>query len=101
MKIFRGVSFISQEVLREIGINYPIKIEYYKTKEKNRDNREEFGIEVIKTEYKENDISIEKVTVDKIINDERKVDYIIDKLKNGQVTPVVAKDIIDDFLTIV
>lgn len=98
MKIFRGVSFMSKEVLKEIGINYPVKIEYYKTKD---ENEEEFGIEIIKTEYKENDISVEKVTLDKIINDERKVDYIIDKLKNGKVTPVVAKDIIDDFLTIV
>lgn len=78
MRIFRGVSFMSKEVLEKIGINYPIKIEYYKTK---NENKEEFGIEVIKTEYKENDISVEKVTLDKIINDEKKVDYIIDKLK--------------------
>lgn len=101
MKIFRGVSFISKDILKEIGIDYPIKIEYYKTQSKNEQNRDEYGVEVIKTEYKENDILVEKVTLDKIMNDERKIEYIIEKLKNGQVTPIIAKDVIDDFLMII
>ena len=39
MKYFFGSIFINRDKLREAGINYPIKVEYYKLI-----NEEEYGI---------------------------------------------------------
>ena len=45
---FFGSIFINRDRLREAGINYPIKVEYYKVI-----NELTYGIQVIKTEYRE------------------------------------------------
>ena len=54
MKNFFGSIFINRDELREAGIEYPIKVEYYKiTNEIPSRQKLIFGIQVIKTEYKE------------------------------------------------
>jgi len=101
MKIFYGSSFMNKEELKEAGINYPIKLEYYRTSEEEKEtytkSLSKYGIEVIKTEYLENKVNIENVEVKSITSDEKEIDGILEILKKYQVTPISAENIIEDF----
>lgn len=102
MKYFFGCTFMSREDLADIGVKYPIKLDYYKTKtnEENIKNENEikYGIEVIKTSYKKEKVDIEKRTIPEIIKDESKIEQILNKLKQNKVTPVSAEYVIEDLL---
>lgn len=95
MKRYFGGIFIQQEKLLEAGINYPIKLEYYKTINKDKNNEEAYGIKIIKTEYK-NDINIEEENIRYITSDENQANKILTLFKENEVTPIAAQDIIDD-----
>lgn len=97
MKEFYGGVFIEREKLISSGIEYPIKLEYYKTKnvEENNEFREIFGINIVKKEYKEK-VNIEEEKIEYITDDEEHVNKILDIFKNNEVTPVSAKYIIED-----
>ena len=53
LNIFFGGKFIKKEELKEAGIEYPIKLEYYKIINEdefvNKTN-EKYGIKIVKTE---------------------------------------------------
>ena len=102
MKYFFGCTFMSREELANIGVKYPIKLDYYKTKtnEENIKNENEikYGIEVIKTSYIEDKVDVEKRTIPEIIKDEIKIEQILSKLKQNKVTPVSAEYVIEDLL---
>lgn len=93
---------MSRDELANIGVEYPIKLEYYKTQtnEENVKNQKDikYGIEVIKTSYINEKAIIEKRTIPEIIRDEIKINRILDKLKNNKVTPVSAEYVIEDLL---
>ena len=97
MKTFHGCVFMDKSELEKVGINHPIKVEYYKTKESNQ-NLEKYGIEVIKTEYFGEDIKIEKAYIKNITDNEGKADGILNLLKQYQVTPVTAQDVVNDLI---
>lgn len=100
MKFFFGCTFMSREELDSIGAKYPIKLEYYKTKEENILNEREvkYGVEIIKTSYKNEIVDIERKTIPEIINDEKMIEKILDKLKQNKVTPIAASYVIEDLL---
>lgn len=102
MKYFFGCTFMSREELANIGVKYPIKLDYYKTKtneEKIKNENEiKYGIEVIKTSYIEDKVDVEKRTIPEIIKDEIKIEQILNKLKQNKVTPVSAEYVIEDLL---
>lgn len=102
MKYFFGCTFMSREELANIGVRYPIKLDYYKTKtneEKIKNENEiKYGIEVIKTSYIEDKVDVEKRTIPEIIKDEIKIEQILSKLKQNKVTPVSAEYVIEDLL---
>ena len=55
MKNFFGSIFINRDKLTEAGINYPIKVEYYKIINEDKQiksNKLIYGIQIIKTEYR-------------------------------------------------
>ncbi len=99
IKKFYGGKFIDKEKLYTEGIKYPIKIEYYKIYD-NAQNREitQYGLEVVKTEYKEENINIENQQILDVTKEERIIDNILDKLKNNEVTPIIAKYIVEDLV---
>lgn len=99
IKKFYGGIFVDRKKLSNEGIEYPIKIEYYKICD-NTENKEitQFGVEVVKTEYKGNDINIENKEVRKITKEERTINTILDKLKQNEVTPVVTDYIVYDLM---
>ena len=62
MRTFFGGKFIEKEKLIEAGIQYPIKLEYYKKINEDQFIKKEnakFGIAVVKTEYIPNNTTIE------------------------------------------
>lgn len=96
LKNFFGSIFINRDKLEEAGINYPIKVEYYKITnedEKIKENELIYGIQVIKTEYKEK-IGVEQNKIEHITNDEREINKILDLVKECEVTPVALEDVL-------
>ena len=102
MKYFFGCTFMNRDELANIGVKYPIKLEYYKTKTNEEKVRNEndikYGIEVIKTSYIDEKVDVEKRTIPDIIKDEIKIERILDILKQNKVTPISAEYIVEDFL---
>ena len=81
--------------LREQGIlNYE---EYYKIKDL-KSKTDIFGVEVVKTEYLNENIRVEKAAIDKLTNDEKIENSILDILKRNEVTPVILEDVIEDLV---
>ncbi len=100
MKTFYGSTFINKEKLEEGNIKYPIKLEYYKIingDELNKNNATKFGINIIKTEYVENEPRVEEKEIKYLSNDEQKVNEVLSILKRNEVTPVIVEDVIVDF----
>lgn len=96
LKNFFGSIFINRDKLREAGINYPIKVEYYKIINENKENIQNkliYGIQVIKTEYREK-IGVEQSKVENITNNETEINEILGLIKENEVTPIVLEDII-------
>ena len=102
MKYFFGCTFMNREELQNIGVKYPIKLEYYKTQTNEEDvknvNDIKYGIEVIKTSYIEEKVNIEKTCIPEIIKDEAKIESMFNILKEHTVTPISAEYIIEDLL---
>ena len=100
MKIFYGSVFMEQKKLQEVGIEHPIKLEYYKIINEDeivKQKKAKFGIHVIKTEYRKNEIKIEDKKVKHISSDENKIEEILNILKENEVTPVILEDILSDY----
>ena len=94
MKNFFGSIFINRDELLEAGINYPIKVEYYKiTNEPEKENKLLYGIQVIKTEYKEK-IGVEQNKIEHITNDESEITKMLSLIKENEVTPIGLEDVI-------
>ena len=96
VKNFFGSIFINRDELREAGIEYPIKVEYYKItneEEKIKQNKLIYGIQIIKTEYREK-IGVEQEQIEHITNDENEITKILNIMKDGEVTPIGLRDVI-------
>ena len=93
MRVFYGGIYLEEKTLQEAGIEHPIKLEYYKT---INSERKLFGIDIIKTEYKTNNIVKEEKQIEHISNDESKIERMLNIFKSCAVTPVTAQDVLDD-----
>lgn len=94
MKTFFGGIFIEARRLKEEGIQYPIKVEYYKLKDE--DNKK-YGIEIIKKEYKPKHIDTENQVLKSLSKDECKIERMLELFERNEVTPISAGEIIEDF----
>ena len=100
MKTFFGGNFIKEEMLSEAGIYHPIKLEYYKRineDEIEKENKAKFGICIIKTEYKTKEKIIEEKEIKYLTNDEKRVNQVLNMLKENYVTPIGLEDVICDY----
>ena len=96
MKNFFGSIFINRDELKEAGINYPIKVEYYKIineEEKRNQDKLIYGIQIIKTEYRDK-IGVEQNKLENITNDEKEITKILSIIKENEVTPIGLEDVI-------
>jgi hypothetical protein len=96
VKNFFGGIFINRDKLREAGIDYPIKVEYYKIKDEDKSVKENkliYGIQIVKTEYREK-IGVEQSTVEKITDSEDEIIKMLSLIKEHEVTPIGLEDVI-------
>ena len=102
MKHFYAGTFINRDDLKKVGIEYPIKLEYYKTKSQDdllkHENEIRYGIEVVKTSYLQKEVKIENVEIAEFTQNEIMVNQILDILKRNEVTPINAEYIVEDLL---
>lgn len=96
-RAFYGTAYLEEDDLKETNINHKIQLEYYTTKEKNSE-KEEYGIEVIKKEFKTNEINTEISSRNSITTNSEKVIEIIRTLKKFKVTPIGLNDVLQDLL---
>ncbi len=95
LKTFFDSVFISGSSLYE-ETECPIKLEYYKTIEMEENVEAKYGIEVIKTEFREGKVNVESEKLEKITNNQEKVDKLLTILRNNTVTPFGIQDILDE-----
>ena len=97
MKTFFDGVLVSNKTLKEAGVQYPIKLEYYKTlKEENVETP--FGIEIVKTEFIDGNVNIETKIVTDVTDDENIQNKILRILKNNEVTPIGLDDVLKELL---
>lgn len=92
MNTFFGSTFIKQEALEEARIDYPIKLEYYKI----INEREAFGIEIVKKEYRKEGTKVDNEQKENVTDDEKEIDGILKTLERNQVTPAGLEDAIKE-----
>lgn len=98
MKTFFGGTFIDKDKLKSNGINYPIKLEYYKIVDQIKENIEYYGVEVVKTEYIGEKVEIEEKKIEGIMKSEKNIEKILETLKKNEVTPIGCEDVLNDLL---
>lgn len=101
MKTFFGSAFIEREKLEEVGINYPIKLEYYKQINEDVLNSKEkarYGIYMVMTEYIPNNYRVESKDIKYVTNDELEENRILNIFKESKVTIVNSEEVISDLL---
>ncbi len=96
MKSFYGGMYIAKEILEENNIYHPIRLEYYKI-EKEENNKRFYGIEVVKTDYKEEQPKVENKMVQEITTEETKIIKLLEKFKRGIVTPSFLEEMVEQF----
>lgn len=97
MKTFFGGMFMNKDELRREGILHPIKLEYYKIKDIKSKN-DIFGVEIVKTEYINEKVKVERASVDRLTNDESIENKVLDILKRNEVTPIGLNDVVQDLV---
>lgn len=96
MRSFFGGTYIGKEELESNNIFYPIRLEYYKI-EKEYEHKSIYGIEVVKTEYENQEKPrVTNEVVEGVTIDENEIDNILEKLKQGTVTPSFAEEIVEE-----
>lgn len=101
MKTFFGENFIEREKLEEAGIDYPIKLEYYKETnedEINYNGKTKYGIYIVKTQYMLDNLKIETKSIKNVTNDESEENKILNIFKENRVTPINSEEVIRDLL---
>ena len=94
MKSFFDGIFINKSRLLEENIKYPIKLEYYKTIAGNEDVENKYGIEIVKTEYKNGDINIESNEAPNITNnidEAHKIENYIESVQDSDIRLIISK----------
>ena len=99
MKTFFDRVFIDYKKLRAEDINYPIKLEYYKTITTDKNVEAKYGIEIVKTEYTDGKIKIDSNKKENIIKNAQEVDKILTIMRNNEVTPIGMQDVLDDMFS--
>lgn len=97
MKSFFGGTYVGKDTLKNNNIYYPIRLEYYKT-EDIENYRSIYGIEVVKTEYKEDKVNIENKVIDRITDEESEINKILERFKEREITPALSEGMIEELL---
>ena len=97
MKTFFDGIFIDSNNLQN-EVEYPIKLEYYKTMKTEENVKAKYGIEVVVTEFLNGKVNIESKAIDDIAITSKEIDRILTILKNNEVTPIGIQDAIEEIV---
>lgn len=95
MKSFYGGTYIGKEILAQNNIYHPVRLEYYKI-ENEENNKLFYGIEVVKTDYKEEKTKVEKNIVENITVEEAEIIELLERFKRGTVTPSFLEEMVEE-----
>lgn len=98
VKTFFDGIFMNKEHLEEEGIEYPIKLEYFKTSIEEENVETKYGIEIVKTEYLEGNVKVETKELINVTNDILEQERILKILIKNEVTPVGLEDVIAELV---
>lgn len=96
-KTYYGETYLEKEDLKETNINHKIQLKYY-TFQEIEDKKDVYGVEIIKKEYKDDEIDTEIKSKNFVSNNAQKVIEIINTLKEHKVTPIGLNDVLEDLL---
>lgn len=95
MKTFFDGIFMDKKILEDEGIEYPVKLEYFKLID-TEDVEAKYGIEIVKTDYINGKININSNKIKNITNYQQEIDKILSTFRNNEVTPNGMEDILID-----
>ena len=95
-KSFFGMTRINSLDSEEKENIEEIQLEYYETRNFNKENKGEYGIEVVKKIMKDERFNIETKIVNNISNEETQINKLLEIMLLNKVTPVTVDDIISD-----
>lgn len=94
MKEFHSEQFLGEDMLSERNVKCPMRLTYYMNEQENEHG---FGIEVVKTEYREEGVKIESKKIDNLTKDKNSVNECLEKLSRGAVTPISVEEIVNEY----
>ncbi len=95
-KVYYGEARFNNSELIETNKKGLIKLEYYGTKNVLQENNIEYGIEIVKKQYKDKQFIEETNSVNNIVQNEKEMEELIMLLKRNKVTPIGLEDVIGD-----
>jgi len=95
---FDGIFIDSNDAEKEV--EYPIKLEYYKTIKTEENVEAKYGIEIVETEFLNGKVNVESKIINSISNSSEEIEKMIEILKNNEVTPIGIEDAIDEITII-
>lgn len=98
MKTFFDGIFVDDNELEDADKYRPIKLEYYKTMVEEQNVIKQYGIEIVKTEYINGNIEVERSMKENVTDDANKIDNILTVLRNNEVTPIHMQDVLDEIV---
>ena len=93
---FDGIFIDSNDTEKEV--EYPIKLEYYKTIKTEENVEAKYGIEVVETEYIEGKINVENKKIKNIAKTSEEIGRILGLLRDNKVTPIGIQDAVDEII---
>lgn len=97
-KIYYGEERVGVKELIECNEKSFIKLEYYGTRKVAKDKFIGYGVEIVKKEYRDNNLIKESKKISNITGNEGEMIELISILKRNKVTPIGLEDIIGDML---
>ena len=96
VKTFFDCIFIDNDKLSNGGIEYPVKLEYFKIITPEENVEAKYGIEIVKTEYKNGNVNVENKKVKNVTDNGEEANRILTILRDNEVTPIGMQDILED-----
>ena len=94
---YHGETFLEKGDLAETNIKDKIQLKYYTFKEM-KDEKNTYGIQVVKRAYNEDGTDTETCRRNNISYSSEKIIEIINTLKDNKVTPIGLNDVLEDLL---
>ncbi len=99
MKTFFDEIFINTDELKNEGIEYPVKLEYFETINTEEDVEAKYGIEIVKTDFVDGKVKTNSNIIKNITKYQDEIERILNIFRNNEVTPCGMEDVLIDMFT--